>query len=308
MASTAAGTRTGRVVRIGAMADLHCSKNSQGQLQPLLTQAAELVDVLLLAGDLTDYGLPEEAQILIRELSGVKVPLVGVLGNHDYESGKASEVRQVLVEGGIQMLDGDAVEVLGVGIAGGKGFAGGFGRGTLGAWGEDIIKLFVREAVDEALKLESALARLRTPQRIALLHYSPIEATVEGEPREIYPFLGCGRLADPLRRHPVTAVFHGHAHRGSPEGKIDDTIPVYNVAFAPAAAAPCGPWRRPPVRVVEVVMDDTALDASVVPASVSERCSDFPRHSVIARLLRDYGIAFASFILWNRGRRSYVTL
>src|SRR4029077_13539182 len=158
-------------------------------------------------------------------------PLVGVLGNHDYESGKANEVRQVLTEAGVQLLDGDAVEILGVGIAGGKGFGGGFGRGTLGPWGEDAVKLFVREAVDEALKLESALARLRTPQRIALLHYSPTEATVEGEPREIFPFLGCGRLADPLRRHPVSAVFHGHAHRGSLEGKIDDTIPVYNVAL-----------------------------------------------------------------------------
>src|SRR4029077_10118177 len=146
-------------------------------------------------------------------------PLVGVLGNHDYESGKANEVRQVLTEAGVKILDGDAYEILGVGIAGGKGFGGGFGRGTLGPWGEESVKRFVREAVDEALKLESALARLRMPQRIALLHYAPIEATVEGEPREIYAFLGCGRLADPLTRHPVAAVFHGHAHRGSPEGR-----------------------------------------------------------------------------------------
>jgi Icc-related predicted phosphoesterase len=256
MAPIAASTRTGHVVRIGALADLHCAKNSQGQFQSMLAQVADLVDLLLLGGDLTDNGLPEEAQILTGELSSVKIPLVGVLGNHDYESGKASEVRQVLVDGGIQMLDGDAVEVLGIGIAGGKGFAGGFGRGTLGAWGEDIIKLFVREAVDEALKLEAALARLRTPQRVALLHYSPIEATVEGEPREIFPFLGCGRLADPLRRHPVTAVFHGHAHRGSPEGRIDDTIPVYNVSLPLLRRL----WpEKPPVRVIEVVVDKTAL-------------------------------------------------
>ncbi len=200
MAAEDNGQQARGVVRIGAMADLHCSKTTQGQLQPLLAQAAALVDVLLLGGDLTDYGLPEEAHILVQELSGVKVPLVGVLGNHDYESGKAAEVRQIFVDAGVQMLDGDAVEVLGVGIAGGKGFAGGFGRGTLGPWGEEVVKLFVREAVDEALKLESALARLRTPRRIALLHYSPIEATVEGEPREIFPFLGCGRLADPIQR------------------------------------------------------------------------------------------------------------
>jgi Icc-related predicted phosphoesterase len=245
-----------RVLRIGAVADLHCSKDSPGQLMPLLTQAAEQVDVLLLAGDLTDYGLPEEAQVLVRELSGVKVPLVAVLGNHDYESGQASTVRQVLIDAGVKLLDGDAWEYHGVGIAGGKGFAGGFGRGTLGPWGEEIIKRFVREAVEEALKLESALARLRTPQRIALLHYSPIEATVVGEPREIYPFLGCGRLAEPIARYPVTAVFHGHAHRGSPEGRIGDSIPVYNVSLPLLRRL----WPdRPPVRIVEVAMPEPVL-------------------------------------------------
>ena len=253
MAAAKDTRQRGRVVRIGAVADLHCSKNSQGQLQPLLASIAALVDVLLLGGDLTDNGLAEEANILVHELGGLKVPLVGVLGNHDYESGKAMELRQIFAGSGMQILDGDAVEVEGVGIAGGKGFAGGFGRGTLGSWGEDVIKLFVREAVNEALKLESALARLRTPQRVALLHYSPIEATVEGEPREIFPFLGCGRLADPLRRHPVNAVFHGHAHRGSLEGKIDDNIPVYNVALPLLQRH----WPdRPPVRVIEVVLNE----------------------------------------------------
>lgn len=231
MSEHKATAATRQVVRIGALADLHCSKNSRGLLQPVLQQAAEQVDVLLLGGDLTDYGLPEEAQLLVRELSGVNIPMVGVLGNHDYESGQAAEVTKILADAGVKMLDGDAWEVKGVGIAGVKGFAGGFGRGTLGPWGETIIKAFVQEAVQEALKLESALARLRTPQRIALLHYSPIEATVEGEPREIYPFLGCGRLAEPLSRYPVTAVFHGHAHRGSPEGRIGDKVPVYNVAL-----------------------------------------------------------------------------
>jgi Icc-related predicted phosphoesterase len=241
----------GRVVRIGAMGDLHCSKDSEGQIQPMLIEAAAMVDVLLLAGDLTDYGLTEEAQILARELSGVKVPLVGVLGNHDYESGKQEEVRQILTDGGMKILDGDAYEILGVGIAGSKGFGGGFGRGTLGPWGEESVKRFVREAVDEALKLESALARLRMPQRIALLHYAPIEATVEGEPREIYPFLGCGRLAEPLTRYPVAAVFHGHAHRGSPEGKVGENIPVYNVALPLLRRL----WpERLPLRVVEVAV------------------------------------------------------
>ncbi len=237
------------VIRVGAMADLHCTRTSLGQLQPVLAQAASLVDILLLGGDLTDHGLPEEADVLARELSTIKVPVVGVLGNHDYESGKTNEVRQILTHAGVTMLDGDACEILGVGIAGGKGFAGGFGRGTLGAWGEDIIKLFVKEAVDEAMRLESALARLRMPQRVALLHYSPIEATVEGEPREIYPFLGCGRLAEPISRYPVAAVFHGHAHRGSPEGKIGEATPVYNVSLPLLRRL----WPdRPPVRVVEL--------------------------------------------------------
>src|SRR5947209_20386970 len=120
-----------KVVRIGAMADLHCTKDSAGQLQPMLAQAAALVDLLLLAGDLTDYGLPEEAHILAQELSGVKVPLVGVLGNHDYESGKQAEIRQILTDIGVKILDGDAHEVLGIGIAGGKGFGGGFGPARL---------------------------------------------------------------------------------------------------------------------------------------------------------------------------------
>jgi Icc-related predicted phosphoesterase len=254
MAQTKEAGRAGRVVRIGAVADLHYSKNTQGQVGPLLAQAAELVDVLLLGGDLTDYGLPEEAQLLARELGGVRVPMVGVLGNHDYESGKQDEVRQVLTEAGVRMLDGDAVEVLGVGIAGAKGFAGGFGRGTLGPWGEEAVKLFVREAVDEALKLESALARLRTHRRVALLHYSPIEATVEGEPREIFAFLGCGRLAEPLSRYPVAAVFHGHAHRGSPEGKLGGDVPVYNVALPLMRRL----WPdKPPVRVVSVHVPET---------------------------------------------------
>jgi Icc-related predicted phosphoesterase len=253
MAQQHEGQRAGRKVRIGALADLHCTKTSQGQFQPLLVQAADQVDVLLLAGDLTDYGLPEEAQVLVGELAGLKVPLVAVLGNHDFESGKQEEVSQILQEAGVQMLDGTACEVLGIGIAGCKGFAGGFGRRTLGAWGEEIIKRFVREAVDEAFKLESALARLRTAQRIALLHYAPIEATVTGEPLEIYPFLGCGRLAEPLTRYPVAAVFHGHAHRGSPEGSVGTDIPVYNVALPLLRRL----WpERTPLRVVEVVVPE----------------------------------------------------
>lgn len=223
-------TVNGRV-RVAALADIHCTRTSQGSLQPLLASISESADVFLLCGDLTDYGLPEEAHTLVKELAAVmRIPMIAVLGNHDYESGKQVEIQHILSDAGVHVLDGDACEVRGIGFAGVKGFAGGFGRGTLEPWGEPTIKHFVHEAVDEALKLEAALARLHTSQRVALLHYAPIQATVVGEPPEIFPFLGSGRLEEPLNRYAVTVVFHGHAHHGSPEGRTKGGVPVYNVA------------------------------------------------------------------------------
>ena len=222
---------TGESIRIAAVADVHCSKINQGSLLPIFAAASAMADVLLICGDLTDYGYPEEARNLVAELAPVTIPIIAVLGNHDYESGNADEVKKILTDARVQLLDGDSVEVLGVGFAGVKGFGGGFGRRTLEPWGEEATKAFVQEAVSEALKLESALARLRTPQRIAVLHYSPIEATVEGEPRELFPFLGSSRLEEPLNRYRVAAAFHGHAHRGAPEGRTSAGVPVYNVAL-----------------------------------------------------------------------------
>ncbi len=220
------------LVRVAALGDLHCNKNSRGTIRPLFENAGTFADVLVLCGDLTDYGLPDEARLLVDELAIVaKLPIVAVLGNHDFESGREDEVSRILVDSGITLLDGDAVEIRGVGFAGARGFAGGFGRGTLGAWGEKAVKAFVQEAIDESIKLESALARLRTPSRVAVLHYAPIRATVENEPPEIFPFLGCGRLEEPLNRYPVTAAVHGHAHNGSPEGCTSTGVPVYNVAL-----------------------------------------------------------------------------
>lgn len=235
-------------VRIAAVSDVHCTRASANTLQPLFAHVAAHADVLLLPGDLTDYGTPEEAQVLLRELAGVRLPILAVLGNHDFETGREGEVRGVLSEGGVIVLDGEACEVHGVGFAGAKGFAGGFGRFTLGAWGEATIKAFVKEALDEALKLEAALARLRTPRRIAMLHYAPIAETVQGEPVEIFPFLGSSRLEEPLGRFAVTAVVHGHAHAGSPEGRTQGGVPVYNVAL------PLMRRVRPeaPYRVIEV--------------------------------------------------------
>ena len=217
-------------VCFAAVGDLHCTEDSVGTLRSLFAQASEAADALLLCGDLTDYGTVKEAKILADELTVVSVPVIAVLGNHDYESGVADDVRRTLHAAGVQVLDGEAVEVLGVGIAGAKGFAGGFGRASLGAWGEPAIKQFVNEALHEAMKLESALAKLRTKRRIALLHYAPISGTVQGEPPEIYAFLGSSRLEDPFLRYPVDWVVHGHAHRGALEGRTVNGIPVYNVA------------------------------------------------------------------------------
>ena len=220
------------VIRIAALGDLHYGRNATaGALQPLLAQINQSADVFVLCGDLTDYGHPDEARALTREFAGVlKIPTVTVLGNHDYESNQQDELRKIFVDAGFSVLDGDTVEVCGIGFAGVKGFAGGFGRRALGPWGENIIKRFVREAIDEALKLESALARLRNEHLIAVLHYAPIQGTVEGEPCDIYPFLGCSRLEDPITRFPVTAVFHVHAHHGQPEGRTRTNVPVYNVS------------------------------------------------------------------------------
>lgn len=232
-----------------AVGDIHCTKTSQGTLQPLFEQIAERADILLLCGDLTDYGLLEEGHVLIKELSTTKIPTLAVLGNHDYESGQHDELQNMLCETGVTVLDGGACEIQGVGFAGVKGFGGGFGRAALGAWGEEAIKRFVHEAVDEALKLESALAKLNTEQRVVLLHYSPVHNTVEGEPPEIFPFLGSSRLEEPLNRYAVTAVFHGHAHHGHPEGRTSADIPVYNVSM------PLLKERfpdQPPFRIVEI--------------------------------------------------------
>lgn len=252
---------TGNVVRLAALSDIHYSKTSQGAMQGLFAQIADSADVMLLCGDVTDYGLAEEAKVLAKDLASAKIPVVAVLGNHDYEGGEEREIARVLADAGVKVLDGDTWEYHGVGFAGVRGFCGGFGRGALGPWGEKIIKDFVHEAVQEALKLESALARLSTPHRIVLLHYAPIRATVEGEPLEIFPFLGSSRLEEPLTRFDVTAVFHGHAHKGQAEGRTATGIPVYNVAYHVLKSAYPD---RPPFRLFEVHTDQPG-DGSVTP-------------------------------------------
>lgn len=255
-----------RVVRVAAVSDIHYSKASPGALQPLFAEITERADILVLAGDLTDFGLAEEARILAKDLtSSLRIPAVGVLGNHDFEAGEEKEIASILSDAGVRVLDGDTYEVHGVGFAGVRGFCGGFGRGALGAWGESVIKAFVHEAINEALKLEAALARLQTTHRIAVIHYAPIRETVEGEPLEIYPFLGSSRLEEPLARFDVTAVFHGHAHKGSLEAKTAHGIPVYNVSL------PLLKERlpdRPPYRMLELRPED---GRDVTTAGTTER-------------------------------------
>ena len=237
-------------MRIAAVGDLHCTKASQGAFQGLFAAMSAAAEVLVLCGDLTDYGQPDEARVLVRELAAARqTPIVAVLGNHDCESGEAGQVAEILRAAGVHVLDGDALEIQGVGFAGAKGLGGGFGERALQPWGEDIMKRFVHETIDEALKLESALARLRTAHRVAVLHYSPIRATVEGEPLEIFPFLGSSRLEEPLLRYPVQAVFHGHAHHGRGEGRTRTDVPVFNVCLPLLQGIAA---ERPPFRVLDL--------------------------------------------------------
>jgi len=260
------------VLNLAALGDLHCTREARGTLQPLLARAVERADVLLLCGDLTDSGLPEEAQVLAGEVARVgKIPILAVLGNHDYESGGQDDIRRILAKAGVMVLDGDVFEVGEVGFVGIKGFGGGFGRRTLEPWGESSIKHFVREAINEALKLESGLAKLRTRRRVAIMHYAPIEETVEGEPREIFPFLGSSRLEEPLNRYGVSAAFHGHAHAGRPEGRTRDGIPVYNVALALLRRVypDQPPFRLVPISLLDEPTSDATGERSDVSSSVS---------------------------------------
>ena len=276
------------VVRIAAVGDLHCTKTSQGAFQPLFARVADAAELLLLAGDLTDYGLPDEARVLARELTALRIPIVTVLGNHDLESSKEHEVRQILADAGVVVLDGDATEMHGIGIAGVKGFGGGFGQRALGPWGETIVKQFVREAVDEALKLEAALARLRTTHIIALMHYSPVQQTVEGEPLEIYPFLGSSRLEEPINRYPVSLVLHGHAHRGQLEGRTKSGVRVCNVSMP---------------LLSRTFADRPSFCVFEVPAGERQAGETPPAHSLPARTppMRDAALAGGGI---SRGRRA----
>jgi Icc-related predicted phosphoesterase len=218
-------------MKIAATADLHFTPSRQSVLHDQFSRIRDEADVLVLAGDLTNYGHPDEMGPLLNVVVRSRVPTIAVLGNHDYESGKQSELMGMMAAAGIKVLDGTAYERDGVGFAGTKGFVGGFGRGALTAFGEPEIKEFVKASIDEALKLERAMSQLRTQKRVVVLHYSPIVGTVMGESAEIFPFLGSSRLAEVVDRHGADLVLHGHAHNGKPEGKTPGGVPVHNVAI-----------------------------------------------------------------------------
>src|SRR6476661_4336863 len=229
-------------MRIAATADLHFTPQRYAVLRDQLSKIRDDADLLVLAGDLTNYGQPAEMEPLVNALVRLRVPTVAVLGNHDYESGREADLMQMMSAEGIKVLDGSAYERDGVGFAGTKGFVGGFGRGVLTAFGEPEIKAFVHASIEESLKLERGLSQLRTPKRVVVLHYSPIAATVQGENPEILAFMGTSRLAEVIDRHGADLVVHGHAHHGTLEGQTLAGVPVRNVAITllqtrqPAAA------------------------------------------------------------------------
>lgn len=218
-------------MRLAAIGDLHVGENHPHPYRDLFSRISQEADVLALCGDLTNFGKTPEAEILAEDLQACSIPVVGVLGNHDYECGQPQEVTRILHEAGLKLMDGEAFEIEGVGFAGCKGFIGGFGRHMLSAFGEPEIKSFVQASVDENLKLESSLRMLRTERTVVVLHYAPVGDTVQGEPPEIFPFLGSARMGETIDRFDgVKCVLHGHAHRGAYQGKTPGGVPVYNVA------------------------------------------------------------------------------
>lgn len=217
-------------LRVAAIGDLHVKEEGTVSLKDVFASASRDADVLVIAGDLTDLGKPREAELLAEELRSCSIPVVAVLGNHDYESDAVDEVSAILRQAGVRLLDGQATEIEGVGFVGVKGFVGGFGKAMLGSFGEPAIKAIVAEGLSEAIRLENAMRKVSAERSLVVLHYAPIPETVAGEPPEIYPFLGSSRLAEIIDRFPVKAVVHGHAHRGAYEGRTPGGVPVFNVA------------------------------------------------------------------------------
>ena len=221
-----------RRLRVAAVGDLHVGEGPS-PYRDLFERVGDDADVLCLCGDMVNFGKTREVEILIEDLKTCRIPMVGVMGNHEHECGQPEHVMEMLCDAGVKMIgSGRSYEIEGVGFAGGKGFVGGFGRYMLSPFGESSIKTFVQEAVEDANQIETSIRSLRTERSVVLLHYSPIVDTVVGEPPEIHAFLGSSRLAETIDRYEnVKLVVHGHAHRGAPEGATNRGVPVYNVAL-----------------------------------------------------------------------------
>ena len=218
-------------LKVAAIGDLHVKEDRLISYRELFSEMSQAADVMVLAGDLTDLGKVSEAEILAEALHASAIPVVAVLGNHDFESGQVEDVCRIFRQAGIHLLDGQSTEIEGVGFVGVKGFAGGFGKRMLSSFGEPAIKSMVSESVSEAMRLENAMRQVRSQRTLVILHYAPIIDTVAGEPLEIYPFLGSSRLAETIDRFKVSAVVHGHAHHGTYQGQTPGGAPVYNMAI-----------------------------------------------------------------------------
>jgi Icc-related predicted phosphoesterase len=231
-------------LRVAAIGDLHVQESRTDSYKELFQEIASVADVLALCGDLTNYGKTSEIELLADDLAGIQIPIVAVLGNHDHECGQPEVIKAYLSDAGVRVLDnGESFEIEGVGFAGCMGAMGGFGRGMLSSFGEKAVKAFVHECLEETMKLETSLRMLRTERAVAVMHYSPVADTLEGEPLEIFPFLGNSRLAHTVDQFDnVRAVVHGHAHRGVHKGKTPRGIPVYNCAQMVALAATGRPY------------------------------------------------------------------
>ncbi|MVZ67437.1 metallophosphoesterase [Sphingobacterium sp. DK4209] len=221
--------------RIAAMADIHVKSTDRGIWRDTFELLNAEADILVICGDLTDTGDEDEASVLGEALNSLHIPVIGVLGNHDFEKGRQKIIKQILTEHKMILLDGEYAVAGDIGFAGTKGFGGGFDQFMLSVFGEDMMKQFVHEAVNESLQLDRALTRLEqehpTLPKVALLHYAPIRNTVKGEPEQLYPFLGSSHLGEALNRRNVAVAFHGHAHGGTVFGQTSSNIPVYNVAL-----------------------------------------------------------------------------
>ena len=223
------------MIKVAAIADVHFSEDSRGTLRAHWSRLHEVADILLIAGDLTTHGAPKQAAILAQELEVVKIPIIAVLGNHDYHIDQEDQVRRELERRGVTVLEGEhatfTVNQETVGIAGTKGFGGGFAGASGSAFGEPEMKSFIYHTEQLALQLEESLHVLQVDYRIALLHYSPVKETLAGERLEIYPFLGSYLLAEAIDTAGADLVVHGHAHHGSEKGLTARGIPVRNVAL-----------------------------------------------------------------------------